>query len=415
MAHIRELIRDKNFSLLWLAQVISNFGDRLNQMALIGLIYVRTPGSTIELAKLLSFTIIPVFIIGPIAGSYVDRWDRKTTMIVSDLLRGILVLFIPIVATHSKSMPPIYILVFLIFSITRFFLTSKLSIIPDIVHKEKLLLANSLSSTTMMIATIVGFGFGGLIVGKFGAMAGFYIDAASYFISGVMLFFITVNFRGNVKEMLKEQKLKTVIKKTVLEDIKEGLVYLKNHADIRMVANTMFLLMAGVGSIYIVIIVFIQEKLRSSTEHLGLLVVLLGLGLFLGSVVYGRFGSRISKKKVINFCLSVTGLLVVIFAVSLRLAPSFLTAGIQAFILGLFGAPIIVSSNTLLYEVMLDEMRGRIFSSLEIIMHLGFILFMFFTSVLAEHVRREWVLVTIGSWFFVMGLIKLIKVSRGKG
>ena len=412
MARIRELIKDKNFFLLWFAQVISNFGDRLNQMALIGLMYSRTPGSTIELAKLLSFTIIPVFLIGPVAGSYVDRWDRKTTMIVSDMLRGALVFFIPLAALHSKNMLLIYLLVFLVFSVTRFFLTSKLSIIPDIVHKDKLLLANSLSSTTMMIATIVGFGFGGIIVGSFGAMAGFYIDAASYFISGLMLFFITVNFKNNIKAMFKDQGLQKAIKKTVLEDIKEGLIYLKNHKDIRMVANTMFLLMAGIGSIYIVIIVFIQDALGSSTEHLGLLAMLLGIGLFLGSIAYGRFGFRIPKKEVINFCLGVTGLIVVAFAVSLKIAPYFLTAGFLAVVLGLCGAPIIISSNTFLHEVMADEMRGRTFSSLEIIMHIGFLLFMLVTSILAEHVRREWVLITIGIIFSLIGLVRLAKVVK---
>lgn len=414
MARLRELLKDKDFSLLWVAQIISNFGDRLNQMALIGLVYSRTPGSTIELAKLLSFTIIPVFLIGPIAGIYVDRWNRKYTMIICDLMRGFLVLLIPLAITYFTSMVPVYIFVFIIFSITRFFLTSKLSIIPDIVHKDNLLLANSLSSTTMMIATIVGFGFGGIIVAMLGPKGGFYIDAASYFISAIMVSFVRMKLKTNQVDALQlKEELKKVIKKTVLEDIKEGLTYLKGHKDIRMVANTMFILMAGVGSIYIVIIVFIQEALKSSTEHLGILIMLLGMGLFLGSLAYGRFGAKISKKKVINSGLIITGLIVVIFVVSLKLAPSFLMAGSLAMVLGLFGAPIIVSSNTLLHEVMLDEMRGRIFSALEIIMHIGFLMFMFLTSMMAEFISREWVLIIVGLLFAGIGIVKLIRLKKG--
>lgn len=406
MARVRELLRDKNFSFLWLAQIISNFGDRLNQMALIGLVYTRTPGSTIELAKLLSFTILPVFIIGPLAGGYVDRWDRKRTMIACDLLRGVLVFLIPTVVLHSKSMAPIYVIVFIIFSITRFFLTSKLSIIPDIVGKDKLLLANSLSSTTMMIATIIGFGFSGIIVAMFGPRAGFYIDSMSYFISSLMLCFVNVGTYGKVQYPSLKDRFKGVIKKTIFQDIKEGILYLKSHKDIRMIANTMFILMAGVGSIYIVIIVFIQEALHSSTQHLGLLVMLLGIGLLLGSIVYGRFGSQFAKKHVINSGLFITGAVIVIFTVCLKLVPSFFMAGFLAMVLGLTGAPIIVSSNTLLHEVMADDMRGRTFSSLEIIMHIGFLLFMFLTSLTAEFVRREWVLVGVGLLFAGIGLIK---------
>jgi DHA3 family macrolide efflux protein-like MFS transporter len=410
MARVRELLKDKNFFLLWFAQIVSNFGDRLDQMALI--VYLRTPGSTIELAKLLSFTIIPVFIIGPIAGIYVDRWNRRATMITCDLIRGSLVLLLPLIIKYSTSMVPIYIVVFIIFSVTRFFLPSKLSIIPDIVHKDKLLLANSLSSTTMMIATIVSFGFSGIIVAMLGPQAGFYIDSVSYFLSAGLVFFVVVKLKENTESVKAGVKLADIAQRTVIGDIKEGLAYLRGHKDVRMVANTMFLLMAGVGSIYIVIIVFIQEALRSSTEHLGFLVMFLGIGLFLGAVIYGKFGSKFSKRKVINFGLLTAGLTIVIFAVCLKLIPSFLLAGILSIALGIFSAPIIVSSNTLLHEVMPNEMRGRIFSSLEIIMHAGFILFMLLASLAAERIGRDWVLIVIGILFSVIGLIKLIKLWK---
>jgi len=384
-------------------------------MALIGLIYLRTPGSTIELAKLLSFTILPVFIIGPIAGIYVDRWNRRATMIACDIIRGLLVLLIPLIIKYSTSMVPIYIIVFIIFSVTRFFVPSKLAIIPDIVHKDKLLLANSLSSTTMMIATIVSFGFSGIIVAALGPQAGFFIDSASYFISAGLVFFLAVKLKENIESVEASVKLTGIVRKTIIGDIKEGLVYLNSHKDIKMIANTMFLLMAGVGSIYIVIIVFVQEALRSSTQHLGFLVMFLGIGLFLGSIMYGKFGSKFSKRKVINFGLLTAGLTIVLFTICLKLAPSFFMAGLLSVVLGVFSAPIIVSSNTLLHEVMHDEMRGRVFSSLEIIMHAGFLLFMFLASVTADKIGRDWVLVTIGILFSIIGLVKLVRLRKQEG
>lgn len=412
MARLRDLLKNKNFSFLWLSQIVSNFGDRLNQMALIGFIYARTPGSTIELAKLLSFTILPVFLIGPIAGIYVDRWNKRNIMVFCDLFRGFLVLLIPFFITHSKSMVPIYIVVFIIFSITRFFLPSKLSIIPDIVHKDALLLANSLTSTTMMVATMIGFGFGGIIVGWLGAKGGFYVDSGTYFISALLVSFVALRLKVAATPSASKEKIGALIKKTVLGDIKEGLLYLKGHKDIRLVANTMFLIMAGVGSIYIVIIVFVQELLQSSTEHLGLLAMFLGAGLFFGSLAYGKFGAKLDKKKVINFGLAVTGLIIIVFSTVLRLEPSFFVAAILSIILGIFASPIIVSSNTLLHEVMAEEMRGRIFSSLEIIMHIGFLIFMVLTSMVAERLEKGFLLVLIGLIFSIIGLIKLIRELR---
>lgn len=409
MGGIRALVKDKNFSLLWFSQIISNFGDRLNQMALIGLVYSRAPGSTIELAKLLSFTILPVFLIGPIAGIYVDRWNRKYTMVACDLLRGLLVFFIPFIILRSKSMAPVYIIIFVIFSITRFFLPSKMSIIPDIVHKDKLLLANSMTSTTMMIATIVGFGLGGMLVAWLGPQGGFYVDAATYLVSAAMVSFVTLKFKKKIDLVSARKKLKSIIEKTLIGDIKEGFIYFKGNKDIRMVANTMFLLMAGVGSIYIIIIVFVQQALGSSTRHLGLLAMFIGAGLFLGSMGYGRFGTGLCKKKVINSGLFITGFIIVVFAVTLKFWPYFFIAAGLSAILGLFAAPIIVSSNTLLHEAMADEMRGRIFSSIEIIMHIGFLVFMLLTSLAAEIIGNLFILVIIGSVFSIIGMVKLIE------
>ena len=156
-------------------------------MALVALVYKKAPGSAVALAKLFFFIVIPVFLIGPIAGVYVDRWDRKRVMIISDILRGILVLSIPFFILFVKSFVPIYIAVFLIFVVTRFFYLSKMAIIPDIVPRNMLLIANTLSDTTRMIATFIGVVVAGIMVERLGAVNGFYVNSLTYFISALFI------------------------------------------------------------------------------------------------------------------------------------------------------------------------------------------------------------------------------------
>ncbi len=402
MARFRHLLRDRNFFFLWFGQIISNFGDRLNQMALIGLVHSRTPGSTLELAKLISFTVLPVFLIGPIAGIYVDRWNRKYTMIGCDLLRGFLVFIIPLAVIYSRGMLPIYAIVFLVFSITRFFLPSKLSIIPDIVSKDRLLLANSLISTTMMIATILSFGFGGILVFKLGVRGSFYVDSISYFLSAVTIAFIFVKERA--QRHIRYERLNSTALSSILEEIKEGFRYLRSHKDVRLVSNILFLLMSGVGAVYVIIIVFIQEALGSATRDLGFLVMFLGLGLFLGSILYGRLGQRFSRQKTMFFALSITGALVILFTILVEQTSSFFLAGAISLLLGVFISPMIVSSNTLMHEVIPDELRGRIFSSLEIIIHIAFLASLLLFSIFGEFVNRYFLLITIGVIFTIAGI-----------
>ncbi len=407
--------KNKNFLRLWTAQVISQFGDRINQMALIGLIAGRTPGSAFELAKLLSFSIIPVFIVGPIAGVYVDRWDRRTTLFVCDFLRGLLVLSIPFVFMARGSMIPIYIVVFLVFCLSRFYVPAKMSIIPDLVHEKDLLMANSLVSTTGMIAFTLGCALGGFIVEKFGAKGGFICDAATFFISGSLVFSMTRQMKFHLwpstfihagRDMLSS------IKKSVVEEIKDGVTYLIKKREIRFIMSLLFTLFAAAGAIYVVIIVFIQEVFHSVTKDLGILAVSLGLGLLLGSLVYGRWGGKTSRFQTIFLCLILGGAAVLVFAGALHQAAHLPTGIALSFLLGMIVGPIVIASNTIVHEVSDSNMRGKVFSALEVVVHFAFLSAMLLSSLVAEFVDRFWILMTVGVVFMGVGFFGLLRYNR---
>ncbi|MBL7085377.1 MAG: MFS transporter [Candidatus Omnitrophica bacterium] len=416
MAKFKEVLKDRNFFFLWLGQIISQFGDRLNQMALIALIYARAPGSTFQLAKILSFTIIPVFLVGPIAASYVDRWDRRRTMIFCDLLRAVLVALIVLFFIKFESIWPIYIIVFIVFSVSRFFIPAKMAIIPELVSQDKLLLANSLTSTTGMIAAVAGFGLGGLIVERVGSYGGFLIDALTYLVSGLFILMIA----ARAVSYFKREDLLAVVKdvekrlrKTLFAEIKEGWQFLAKDRDARFVAQMFFLLWSALGAVYVVIIVFVQKTFGSVTQDLGLLAMFLGMGLFSGSLIYGRFGEKLSKIRTVFISLGVSGIVLSAFAVFLKVFASTLFAAGLSFILGLTLAPIVISSHTLIHEVTEEKLRGRIFGTLEIVAHLGFLLFMFLSSFLAERIGRFWILLSVGIIFMIVGLGAIVlKVDK---
>ncbi len=408
MSKFHEVLKDRNFFLLWLGQVISQLGDRLGQMSLIGLVYLRSPGSTIEIAKILSFTIIPVFLIGPIAGVYVDRWDRRRTMYVCDFLRAALILIIPFYLFNIKSLALTYLLIFIIFCIGRFFVPAKLSIIPELVDNKDLLMANSLVNITGMIAAVLGFGVSGLVVEWLGAKSGLYLDSLSFFISALLIFTIARKSRAhlNLKEVGKE--IVEVIRKSVFQEVSEGVLYFIRKKDIRFAAGVIFSLWAALGAVYVVIIVFVQKTLHSATKDLGLLIMFLGLGLFLGSMLYGRFGQKLSRYKTIFASLVLSGIMLVVFALVINRHPYFLSAAGLSLLLGILISPIMIASNTIIHDVSENGMMGKIFSSLEIVMHLGFLLFMFIASILAERIPEAVILVIVGAIFSLLGLMNLI-------
>jgi predicted MFS family arabinose efflux permease len=377
-------------------------------MALIGFAYAKNAqGSPAEIFKVLLFTIIPVFLIGPIAGAYVDRWDRRRTLYVSDLIRMFLVLVIPVFLFHAKNLGLAYLLIFIVFCVSRFFVPAKLSIIPDLVEKEDLLIANSLVNITGMIAFVIGSGVSGMLVEWVGPEKGFYLDAVSFFISAALIFFIAVKSSAQVSFIEIGGEIVELIKKSVAQEIKDGTLYFIKQKDIRLTAGILFVLSSALGVVSIVSIAFIQNTLNSATKDLGLLIMFIGAGLFLGTVLYGRFGQKLSHHKAIFISLFLTGAAIVLFALGLDRYPSFMLAAALSFLIGFLTSPILIASNTIVHKASDNDMRGRIFSSLEIVMHLGFLIFMYISSILAERFSQAAILASIGCVFCVLGVASL--------
>lgn len=417
MAKFSEILKNKNFLLLWLSQVISQFGDRLTQMALIALVFSRTPGSAWEMAKLFSFTIIPVLLFGPVAGVYVDRWSRQRTMFVCDLLRSLLVFIIAFFLVDIKPIFPIYVLIFLVFSTGRFFVPAKMSIIPDLVKKSDLLLANSLVNTTGMIAAMLGLGIGGILVSPqfLGVKGGFYLNAVTFLVSAAMIYFISEKIKIRVsKEAIVDvsKDVVDVVKKSALRDIKEMLKFLANNRQTRYIFTLLFMLFSALGAVYVITIVFIQDALGATTAQLGFLAMCMGASLFVGSLLYGRLGQKLSQLKIIFFSLILSGIALILFTIlSFSLKQLWVVAALS-FLLGLTLSPIMIASNTLIHRLSDNNMMGRVFSALEVVMHAGFLLAMFASASLAEALGRFWILIGVGIIITFIGSVGFLRQER---
>jgi DHA3 family macrolide efflux protein-like MFS transporter len=402
---------NRSFFRFWMSQLTSQFGDRVHQMALVGLIAARAPGSPLELAKLLSFTIIPVFLVGPIAGVYVDRWSRRWTLFVCDILRGALVLLMAFYLMDMRSIVPIYAAVFLIFSFSRFYVPAKMSYIPQLVGEKDLHIANSFITVTGMIALVLGALLGGLIVEYAGPRGGFIWDATTFFISALLIVTISRRFEVGYEREKKRHSARAIVHahKTLLSEIQEGIGYISSQKDIRFIFFMMSILFAAAGAIYVVIIVFVQQAFGSVTKDLGFLAVPLGVGLFLGSMAYAKWGGKFSKFQVIFGALILGGLLIAIFAGMVHNTHNRLLAMALSFVLGFVSGPIMIAANTVVHQVCNAQMSGKVFAALEFVMHLAFLVAMFVSSILAEQIERVWILIAVGVIFMGVGVIGFFK------
>ena len=411
----RDLLKERNFLLYSIGQLISQFGDRLVQIILIGLIYKISPGSTMQLAKTFAFTVIPAFFVSPIAGVWVDRWNNKKTMISCDVIRGCIMLTFPLfVATNQ--LIPIYVAIFCIFTCACFFLPAKFAIIPDLVSEEKLLLANSLSTITTVVGGVAGLTFGGIVLELIDINKTIYLNALIYFTSAASLSFIIYKSKREVRAQgyLIGKKIKEALKTSFVDELKEGLRYLFTGKNVRFVIYILFLLTSMVGAIYVVSVVFVQEIMGTMTRDIGLFGLFLCVGLLVGSYFYGKIGNRFSRNKTMYTSLAICGLLLALFTISLEATASFFIAGGMIFLLGAAFSPIFISASTIIHENVDENLRGRIFSSLGIIMNLGLLIFMFAASSLAEIIGKIWILLISAFVFIGFGSMGLIFDRRSR-
>ena len=402
--------KSRNFQRLWLAQLVSQFGDRINQLALVGLMAERVPGSAMELAKLMAFTIVPVFLVQPFAGVFVDRWDRRTTLLICDVVRGLLVLSIPFAFFAGQSMIPIYVVVFLAFCFSRFYSPAKMSIIPDLVEKESLLMANTLVSTTGMVAFVLGCALGGFLVDRYGARNGFIIDGATFLVSAALVFSIDISIKLKMDKnsILKVSKeIIGPIRRSVWSELGEGLRYLAHNKELRLIIAMISTILAAAGAVYVVIIVFIQESFQSVTRDLGVLAVCLGAGLFLGAVLYGKWGKRLVWYKTMFWSMFTGGALLTAFALMVHFDPRLTAAMVLALALGIVTGPMFITANTIIHVVSDEHMRGKVFSALEIVIHGAFLAAMLVSSWLAEFTPKAWILAGVGMICAAIGLLGL--------
>lgn len=406
--HIFGVLKNKNFFALWTGQIISQFGDRLAQMGLVGIYLNQTQGISVAksvplMRNLFFFSTLPILIFSPVAGVYVDRWSRRSTLVVADFLRAGLVLLIPLVGFYTKNISYIYIVIFLIFSATCFFTPAKLAFIPSLVREEELLAANSLSNITRMIAMVGGVAAGGFIVARLGITASFMLDSVSFVASGFMIGLVRI--KG---DPVVDRSGVDLLRK-VGQDLVKGLRFIGENKKVLLVATNLFVLMGAGGVGYVLITVLVTKGLGLGTEGLGIAAAALGTGMILGSLVYGQFGVKFGKNWVILGGALAAGLFVLILGGSRTIG--YICVGV--FLIGFVASIIIVAATTLCQEATPDRLRGRVFASLEVVINFSFLVFVWFAGVLGSHYPLSIIFYGIGISLLIYSsgiiLTKLIK------
>lgn len=341
---MRDLLRIRDFRLLWTGQAVSNFGDALTNLALL-LTAQRLTGSIGAVATTAIAVALPTLLFGMVAGAYVDRWNRKRVMIVSDFFRTSFVLLFLLVTTPDR-MWMLYSVAFIQASLSTFFTPAKSAFLPRIVPAESLLSANSVSQMTQVLFGLAGTAVAGLIAATFETLALAYIlDAATFLVSLTAIAMIHSNATPD----------RSAEATHILGDIKLGIATTVRSPVLLGVMIGASIVMFGLGATNVLLIPFIVDVLAVPETWFAAIEGAQVASMVLAAGLVAALAARLRPTTIITWGL--VGIGASVAAVALVQAPWHLM--IVLFIVGWFITPLQASVSTLVQTEVEDEMRGR--------------------------------------------------------
>jgi len=346
---MRQVLAIPGFKRLWLAQVVSILGDFLAIFGVINLITFRWHGTPLQVTNVMIAYIIPITIVAPLAGVFVDRWNVKHTMIASDLIRAVLILGLVFVTRLQH----IYVVFFLVSVVSSFFGPSQSVTLRTLVPMNGLMAANALMSQAFYTMRIIAPAAAGLLVYWLGENSCFYLDTISFFFSAAMLSTIVI---------MRVVAAKGGGEKTVgslLKDYTAGSRFILTHPAISFVMTAMMTAMFVLSCFSPLISVYVRDQLHAGTRSFGLISAMIGVGLIAGTQFVNAVAKGFSKKHV-----ALSGLFGLAFATFvLALFKTPLLAGVSMFGIGFAIAFVVVPAQTLMQQETPHDMLGRVSSS----------------------------------------------------
>jgi MFS family permease len=421
-----DVFRNRPFLLLWIAQAATQIGGN---MVIFGLTVIisESTGSTSAVSALILTFLLPAVLFSALAGVFVDRMDRRLVLILTNILRGLAFVAIFLVGDHLGL---IYLLNITVSTITVFFAPAEAAMIPILVPKKQLLSANGIFTLTLNAAFALGFTLvGPLIVKIAGAPALIIVVAALYFVAAAFCWTLppapsTVKSTGPSDARGRFREAEDAIG-SVVAQLREGLAYIRDHREIRWSLSYLGIAASLVGVLGVLGPNFAKRTLGLSEADFVVVVLPLGVGIVMGILLLNAYGRLIPRRRVIEGGLIALGVFLIAMALSGRISSflgsatgslsgtvSVLTSLLSvvvgvAFFAGIAYASVAIPAQTQLQEDLPEDVRGRVFGVLNMLVSVASFLPILIVGPIADLLGTTIVLVLVGALIIASGIASI--------
>lgn len=363
-------LKSKPFLFLWLSEIFSLTGFNMVNFLLILIAYSLTNSNTAVSGVVLSFS-LPTILFGVIAGVFVDRWNKKFVLFITNALRFILAI---VLGLFHRNLLMIYTVSFIMAVVTQFFIPAETPIIPLLVEKKYLLSANALFSIAWFGAVLIAYALSGPFLKLFGTANALYLLGIFFLIAALCVYFIKVPHKS-FKQTNKSIK--------ALQEIRDTFAFIFN---IRDVSHAFFLLAFSQMLLLVISVIgpgYAKSILNINVNDFPLLFVMPAVvGMALGAYIVTNYFHSVNRHKTATIGLFIASIAILLMPYGSKIAarsavhainhylPRFASITslhfvvVLAFLLGISNSFMFVPSNTLLQENTNEEQRGKIYGAL---------------------------------------------------
>ena len=379
------VLANRPFLLLWLAQLSTGVGGNMVIYGLSIIITASYASSSAVSALFLSF-LVPAIIFSAIAGVFVDRVDKRHILLVTNVLRGFA--FLALFA-GGNNLLVVYLLMIFVSTVTTFFGPAEASMIPFLVPKNQLLAANGLFILTTNVAFVLGFAvLGPFVVALASAQLLILIVAGLYFVAAGFCWTLPPSPPALAEGVSASQTVAEAERAvgTMMSQFSEGIAYIRDHRSVGWSLSYLGITGALVGVLGVLGPKFAQITLGLGPKDFALIVLPLGLGIAMGILVLNSYGRYLPRRRTIEVGIIGMGLLLVLLSLvgpmSRFLRESAASTGLAdasrvvsllslvmgiAFLIGAAYALVAISAQTQLQEDLPEDVRGRVFGVLNML------------------------------------------------
>lgn len=414
--HFLRALSEKPFFNLWVGEVFTQIAANLFYFFLILIVYKQTQSNTAVSIAVISFT-IPAILFGSIAGVFVDRWNKKYVLIVTNVIRAILLVLL---AFYLNNLYVIYFVSFIVSVLTQFFIPAESPMIPLVVRAKNLLSANALFGMGIFGSILIAYVLSGPLILLIGPINTLLVLAFLLLIGAGFISFVKVNHT----KQKSSNELPT--ESNIMRDMKHTLVLISRTKE---VSHSLFLM--ALSQVLILVLATIapgyaNQVLGIHVEEFPLIFVApAAVGMMIGAIILVNVFHSHPKGKVITAGILLSGLAMLCLPFGSKFASRDFVhtlnvylphifeitilhiIAVIAFILGVANSLVFVPANTLIQEKTTDEFRGKIYGFLNAIIGAISLFPILIVGGLSDIIGVAWVIGGIGICLLIYGFIRV--------